>query len=101
MRKFDSGNTYEVELPDDMDISPIFNVYDLYKYESYDEICVPDDYPKNNIKEVEHILNQKVGKKTRGKDYYEYLVKWKNIPVEDVAWISQFELDSDKVVTLA
>ena len=26
LRKFDSGNAYEVELPDDMDISPIFNM---------------------------------------------------------------------------
>ena len=30
LRKFDSGNTYEVELPNDMDISPIFNIVDLY-----------------------------------------------------------------------
>ena len=32
LKKFDSGNGYEVELPNDMDISPIFNVTDLYKY---------------------------------------------------------------------
>ena len=47
MKKFDSGNSYEVELPDDMDISPIFNVADLYKYhELDDEVFVPDDFPK-------------------------------------------------------
>ena len=47
LKKFDSGNAYEVELPDDIDISPIFNVIDLYKYyESDDEVFVPDDYPK-------------------------------------------------------
>ena len=32
LRKFVSGNAYEVKLPDDMDISPIFNITDLYKY---------------------------------------------------------------------
>ena len=47
LRKFDSGNTYLVELPDDMDISLIFNVVDLYKYhELDDEVIVLEDYPK-------------------------------------------------------
>ena len=48
MKKFDDGNAYEVELPDDMDISPIFNSIDLYKYhELDDEFVVPNYYPKN------------------------------------------------------
>ena len=47
LKKFDSGNAYEVELPDDMDISSIFNIIVLYKYhESKDEVFVSDDYPK-------------------------------------------------------
>ena len=50
LRKFESGNAYEVELLDDMDISPIFNVVDLYKYhELDDEFVVSNDYPKKNI----------------------------------------------------
>ena len=36
MRKFDE-NAYEIELPDDVGISPIFNVSDLYHYRK-DEI---------------------------------------------------------------
>lgn len=27
-------------------------------------------------------------KKTRGKDYYEHLVKWKNQLVEDTTWLT-------------
>ena len=45
--KFGNGNAHEVELPDDMDISPIFNIVDLYKYHvSNDEVFVPNHYPK-------------------------------------------------------
>ena len=48
LRKFDSGNAYEVELPDDMNISSRFNVVDLHEYYEYkdDEVVVIDDYPK-------------------------------------------------------
>ena len=39
-------------------------------------------YPKTQTKEVKQILEQRVGKKTRGKEYFEYLVKWKRKPIE-------------------
>ena len=35
LRKF-GANVYEIELPDDVGISPIFNVSDLYPYREYD-----------------------------------------------------------------
>ena len=47
LRKFDGGNAYEVEFSNDMDISPIFKVTDLYEHrEPNDEVFVPSDYPK-------------------------------------------------------
>ena len=68
LRKFDSGNAYEIELPDDMDISPIFNITDLYEFHEPDEdMTVLMDYPKKKNEEVEKILEQRIGRSTRGK----------------------------------
>jgi hypothetical protein len=35
---------------------------------------------------MECILDKRVGKNTRCKQYFKYLVKWKNHPVEDGSW---------------
>ena len=35
---------------------------------------------------MECILDKRLGKKTRRKQYFEYLVKWKDHPVEDASW---------------
>ena len=96
LRNFDSGNAYEVELPDDMDISSIFNVPNLHEYyeSEDDEFVVTSDYPKKQTEEVEQILGQRIGKKTRVKKYFEYLVKWKNGPIKDSTWISQSKSNS-------
>jgi hypothetical protein len=34
-------------------------------------------------------IEQRIGKKTWGKTYPEYLVKWKNHPVEDSSWVTE------------
>ena len=36
--------------------------------------------------QMEKIVDQGIGKKTRRKTYFEYLVKWKGHPIEDVSW---------------
>jgi hypothetical protein len=38
------------------------------------------------------ILDKRVSKKTRRKQYFEYLVKWKNHPVEDASWETEAEI---------
>ena len=42
--------------------------------------------------QMEHILDKRVRKKTRRKQYFEYLVKWKNRPVEDASWETEAEI---------
>jgi hypothetical protein len=42
--------------------------------------------------QMEYILDKRVGKKTRRKQYFEYLVKWKNHPVEDAIWETGAEI---------
>ena len=37
LKKFDNGNSYEVELLDDVDISPIFNISYFYEYREMDD----------------------------------------------------------------
>jgi hypothetical protein len=41
---------------------------------------------------MEKIIDQQVGKKTRRKTYFEYLVKWKGRPVEDVSWVGEGDI---------
>jgi hypothetical protein len=94
-------NAYEIELPDGIGISPIFNVSDLYPYRVVEAGEKGDDQPKVQWQkhmpvaekpQMEQILNKRVGKKTRRKEYFEYLVKWKGHPVEDASWETKEEM---------
>ena len=41
---------------------------------------------------MESILDKRIGKKTRRKEYFKYLVKWKGHPVEDASWEDEAEI---------
>jgi hypothetical protein len=42
--------------------------------------------------QMECILDKRVSKRTRKKQYFEYLVKWKNHLVEDARWDTEAEI---------
>jgi hypothetical protein len=38
---------------------------------------------------MDKIIDHRIGKRTRRKNYFEYLVKWKGHPEEDTNWVSE------------
>ena len=87
--RHDFGNSYEVEVLADMNISPLYSILDLIEfYEGGDSDEVADIQlsilaATLDTKEIEEILDSHVGRSTRNKTYKENLVKWKGRPVED------------------
>jgi hypothetical protein len=99
LKKF-GANSYEIELPNGIGISPIFNISDFYPYK-VEEAKTGDEQPVIQWKkqmpvadkpQMERIMDKRVSKKTRRKQYFEYLVKWKDHPVEDVSWEKKVEI---------
>jgi hypothetical protein len=92
LKKF-RENAYEIELSEGIEISPIFNVVDLYPYKTRETDTGTEEpviqwrkqLPFAEKPQMECILGKRVGKKTRRKEYFEYLVKWKDHPVEDTS----------------
>ena len=101
LRKFDA-NAYDIELPDDVAISPIFNVTDLYPYRMDDtegsieqeKIQWEKQIPIAKKPQMENIIDQRIGKKTKRKNYFEYLVKWKGHPIEDSSWENEVAIQN-------
>ena len=101
-----NDNVYEVELPGNFDISPVFNVSDLYSFhgdgaerDDVDEVVDwQQQVPVKKKEEVDQILDKKTMDTRHGK-YNKYLVHWKGLEQEDNTWVTEWEiqkLDADK-----
>ena len=106
VKKFGT-NAYEIQLPPEIGISPIFNIVDLTPFkeanEGVDTWQIADvegikDLPLKEAPKLEKILDTKVVKKTRGKEYKHYLVKIRGYSNVDVVWM--IEEDIKKGTTL-
>jgi hypothetical protein len=88
-------NAYEIELSNEIGISLTFNVSDLYPYKAEEVGAANNEQPEIQWQkkmliaknpQMECILDKRVSKRTRRKQYFEYRVKWKNHPVEYASW---------------
>jgi hypothetical protein len=99
LKKF-GANAYEIELPNGIGISPIFNISNLCPYRARKvraengqiEVRWTKQIPIAEKPQMESILDKRVSKNTRRKEYFEYLVKWKGHPVEDASWENEAEI---------
>ncbi|KAL5844504.1 hypothetical protein ACOSQ3_010557 [Xanthoceras sorbifolium] len=97
VKKKISSNAYVIELPPDLQISPIFNVRDLYPYEGFDGDmrAVTDQIQQLPIATrdtIEDILDVREVRSRRGSPYRRFLVKWLGKPASESTWIAEEEL---------
>ena len=110
LRKF-SANAYEIELPSNLQISPIFNVSDLYPFRDAgiqpDGVTIDRDdpsidwqgqIPQKEQPHIEAILEKIILRKIRNKTFFQYLVKWRNQPIEDASWMIEQEISKYNVL---
>ncbi|GAV69553.1 Chromo domain-containing protein [Cephalotus follicularis] len=92
-----SSNAYVIELPPDLNISPVFNVSDLRSFEGFDGEVTSvekqvDHLPKEKREVVEDVLDVKEVNSRRGNQYRRFLVKWLGKPSSESTWIAEEEL---------
>jgi hypothetical protein len=88
-----------LELPEKFDISPTFNVFDMYEFhdgETCDDEGTIDGWeqklPIKQAEEVEENFSTRIGRKNHNKEYLEYSIKWESRGSEVELWVSKEEL---------
>jgi hypothetical protein len=74
------ANAYEIELPNGIEISSIFNISDLYPYRDEEagenseqtEVQWTKQMPVVEKPQMESILDKRINKRTKRKEYFEY-----------------------------
>jgi hypothetical protein len=93
-----NDNAYKVDLPADLNISPVFNIFDLYIFHGDDlgddsevEVDWQHTIPIKKKEKIAHILDQKT-LHTRQSQYNRYLVQWEGITPTYSTWITKGDL---------
>jgi hypothetical protein len=57
-----------------------------------EEIQWEEQMPTIEKHQIKKVLEHRVGRKTRRKMHPEYLVKWKDHPMEDSSWVTELDI---------
>jgi hypothetical protein len=69
-----------------------YRVAEVGAEEEHKEVQWTKQMPTDEKPQMENIIDKKISRKTRRKEYFEYLVKWKGHPVEDSSWEDEEEI---------